>query len=92
MTAEITRFKGNAYCKFCQKDGVKTRVKWQSRYAPRLGTRDYKKHYACDMHAHLIEDTDPDRTRYATNKALNDVKHKENDHLSEADYQTWVNL
>lgn len=92
MPAEIVKAKTHTYCKFCKALGIKRVATRMSRYAPKFGMRDTYKHYACDEHVDLIEDTDPDRTRKAFNAELKTDRKSDDSHLTEADYQTWWNL
>lgn len=92
MTAELKPAKLHTYCKFCKANGVKRVANWMTRYAPRFGMRDTYKHYACTEHKHLIEDTDPNRTRAADNAELAKARKEVDDHMTEADYQTWGRL
>lgn len=92
MSAETRKAKCHTYCKFCKALGIKRVATRMTRYAPRMGMRDTYKHYACEAHINLMEDTDPQRTRSAESKEINAVKHSESTDYSEADYQTWLRL
>lgn len=63
-----------------------------TKYPPAYKVRDWYKHYACEEHKHLIEDTDPDRTRAEIIERGKNKKPERDDHLTEADYQTWYGL
>ena len=90
MPAELKRYKRITYCKFCKALGFKVRAVWMAKYPPAYALRDWYKHYACDAHKHLIEDTDPNRTRAAA--AAAPLVAEDDEHMSEADYQTWGRL
>lgn len=92
MSAETSKAKCHTYCKFCKALGIKRVATRMTRYAPRMGTRDTYKHYACEDHIELMEDTDPQRTRGAQLKELKAVMQSVNTEYSEADYQTWLRL
>ncbi len=92
MTAERKKYKRITYCKFCKAEGNKVRAVWMSKYPPAFAMRDWYKHYACEEHKHLIEDTDPDRTRAALKAECNGKKSARDDYMTEADYQTWGRL
>ncbi len=91
MPAELKRCKRITYCKFCRAEGAKVRAIWMTKYPPAYAMRDWYKHYACDAHKHLIEDTDPNRTR-AVDWAEPSQNAQYDEHMSEADYQTWGRL
>lgn len=63
-----------------------------TKYPPAYKLRDWYKHYACDEHKHLIEDTDPNRTWAEILERSKNQKPERDDHLTEADYQTWYRL
>lgn len=88
MAAELKKFKDISYCKFCKKEGIKNRIVWMTKYKPAYAFRDWHRHYSCEAHKHLIEDTDPNRTRAASSKAAQD----DDGDMTEADYQTWWRL
>lgn len=92
MTAETVKAKNHTYCKFCKAEGVKRVATLMSKYAPRLAMRDTYKHYACEEHADRIEDTDPDRTRAQEIQNFKATQKDDDDHMTEADYQTWGRL
>lgn len=92
MAAELKRYKRITYCKFCKAEGNKVRAIWMTKYPPAFGLRDWYKHYACEAHKHLIEDTDPNRTRAAIIEKHKNDKPERDDHMTEADYQTWGRL
>lgn len=92
MAAELKRYKRVTYCKFCKAEGNKVRAIWMTKYPPFFALRDWYKHYACEEHKHLIEDTDPQRTRAALLEEAKNKKYSPDDHMTEADYQTWGRL
>lgn len=96
----LVKCKENTYCKFCKAEG-KTKVKcvWKTKYPPRYRLRNYYKHYACEEHKSLIEDTDPNGFMEKWDKESNKegnkdfpIDKKRDDHYTEADYQTWMRL
>lgn len=89
MVVELTRCKQITYCKFCKAEGRRTKCVWRTKYQPPYRLRDWYKHYACNEHKHLIEEPDPNgfHKRAKDNKA--EVR---DDHLTEADYQTWMKV
>jgi hypothetical protein len=92
MAAELKRYKRITYCKFCKAEGKKERAIWMTKYTPAFALRDWYKHYACEEHKHLIEDTDPNRTRAEILARAKSEKPKRDDYMTEADYQTWGRL
>lgn len=99
MTAQLVRCNINTYCKFCKASGngkVKCTVKAKYR------AHDHYKHFSCDEHKHLIEDTDPDGMweKYHSPEEREKRKAQEREELrrdragghSEADYQTWMRI
>lgn len=92
MAAELKRYKRVTYCKFCKAEGRKVRAIWMSKYNPSFGLRDWYKHYACEEHKHLIEDTDPNRTRADLKERVKNDRIAREEYMTEADYQTWGNL
>ena len=92
MAAELKRYRRITYCKFCKAEGKKVRAIWTTKYPPAYGIRDWYKHYACEEHKHLIEDTDPDRTWAEIIERGKNQKQERDDYLTEADYQTWYRL
>lgn len=92
MAAELKRYKRITYCKFCKEEGNKVRAIWMTKYAPPFALRDWYKHYACEDHKHLIEDTDPNRTRADIIEKAKNEKPARDDYMTEADYQTWGRL
>ena len=99
MTVQLVRCNINTYCKFCKASGkgkVKCTVKAKYR------AHDHYKHFSCDEHKHLIEDTDPDgkweKYHSAEERAKRKVQEREELYrerqqgYSEADYQTWLRL
>lgn len=97
MAGQLKACKINCYCKFCLAEGKpKVKCTKQARYC----AHDHKKHFACDEHVHLIEDTDPDgywkHYHSPEGKAERKAKEREMEErdrkhgYSEADYQTWL--
>ena len=80
------------YCKFCKAEGKRVRCTKMTKYAPPFGFRDHYKHYSCDECIHKISDPDPHgRREHAVNNPPQEVSRPDN-HLTEADYQTWMRL
>ncbi|QBQ76481.1 hypothetical protein PQC57_gp053 [Escherichia phage vB_EcoP_WFI101126] len=97
MSAETKRCTIHTYCKFCKSEGVKRVATLMTKYSPSRGYRDHYKHYSCSDHSHLLEDTDPNRTRRERNidlrATLKEMKNdSRNNHYTEADYQTCLRL
>jgi hypothetical protein len=91
MAAELKRCKYAVYCKFCKSEGRKVTATLMTRYAPSGGSRDHAKHFSCEGHKLLIEDTDPDRVMYDLLKSVRNRPADDGD-MTEADYQTWWRL
>lgn len=92
MATETRKAKIHTYCKFCKALGIKRVATHMTKYAPAFSMRDTYKHYACIDHIDLMEDTDPSRTRSQLIKDMKSNKQLSEDHLTEADYQTWMKL
>ena len=86
----LKKCKPITYCKFCKALGQKVRCTVMTKHQPPFAMRDWYKHYACDEHKGLIQDPDP--------RGLCDLpvkeskKYRDDGHLTEADYQTWMRL
>lgn len=79
--------KGMKYCTFCKREGKqKVPALWRSQY---WGTESNKTQLACPLHKDLIVDGGhvPDKEPKQRKQEV-----IEDDHLTEADYQTWFNL
>lgn len=93
MTAETKKANNHCYCKFCKAEGIKRVATLMTKYAGPRG-REHSKHFSCHDHVHLMEDTDPNRDKGEKLKALREqMKNSGRDeHMTEADYQTWGRL
>ena len=99
LAARLTKCNINTYCKFCKSEG-KPKVKCTKKAKYRAF--DHRKHYACEEHKRLIEDTDPDGRWEFFNSPEGKAKRKKEmqelewrdrkNGYSEADYQTWLRV
>lgn len=71
---------GMKWCSYCKP--LKVGAKWRNMYL-RCDIKEEKLMFACDGHKHLL--IDGTAKPFVRNE-------QEDDHLTEADYQTWCNL